>query len=107
MLLDNQNAYLKQLDREKLKVGQQIGRIKFREVDKPGVVPQIMDNANGSMEHVRSVLKNVDDVIGKATGMVNQYGLLIKIGLAIAAIGFVVTMILIPVLLLRMILFGL
>jgi hypothetical protein len=129
MLLDNQNAYLKQLDRERLKVGQQIERIRFREVDKPGVVPQIMaglqatiervnkeeqprlekilDNANGSLEHARGILGNVEDLVGKGTGLANQYSFLVKIGLALAGVGIVATLVLIPILLIRMILFGL
>jgi hypothetical protein len=129
LLRDNRQAYLKQLDREKLKFEQQIERIRFKEVKRPGVIPKILsgvsetierlnkedqprfekilDNVNGSLEHTKGILGNVDDIAGKAAGLANRYGLLVKIGLGISGVAIIVTLVLIPVLLFRMILFGL
>lgn len=129
LLRDNRRAYLKQMDREKLKLEQQIERIRFREVERPGVIPKILsgvnetierlnkedqprfekilDNVNGSLEHTKGILGNVNEAVGKVTGMAKQYSLIVKIGLAISGIAIVATLLLIPVLLVRMILFGL
>jgi hypothetical protein len=129
LLRDNRRAYLKQMDREKLKLEQQIERIRFREVERPGVIPEILsgvnetierlnkedqprfekilDNVNGSLEHAKGILGNVNEVIGKVTGMAKQYGLIVKIGLAVSGVAIVATLVLMPILLIRMILFGL
>lgn len=104
---DNQYAYQKQLEREKLKIGREIERIRFRRVEKPGRIPQMLDSAHGSLEETRGILGKVNAMSGKVTDFAGKYSLFIKIGLGIAGVGVVLTTVLIPVLLIRMILFGL
>jgi hypothetical protein len=104
---DNQYAYQKQLEREKLKIGKEIDRIRFRRVEKPGRIPQILDSAHGSLEETRGILGKTNDAAGKLLGFAGKYSLFLKIGAGIAGLGIVLTAVLVPVLVVRMILFGL
>jgi hypothetical protein len=63
-------------------------------------VDSILDSSQG-------ILSRINDTIGKALGFINNYRFWVKIGLGISGFAIVVTLILIPVLLIRIILFGL
>jgi hypothetical protein len=104
---DNRNAYLKQLEREQEKIAEHISQIKVKIVEKPGIIPKILVSTHDSLEDTHNILDKINDTFGQGLGFAGKYNLFIKIGLGIFGVAFVVTMILIPVLLIRMILFGL
>jgi hypothetical protein len=106
-LYDNQKAYLKQVEREKLQIGRDIDRIRFRRVDTPGVIPQVLGSLRDSLDEAHGILARVNGALGKALGFVDRYSLFIKIGLGISGVAIVVTLVLVPVLLLKVLLFGL
>lgn len=106
-LYDNQNAYRKQVEREKLQIGRDIDRIRFRRVDTPGVIPQALGSLRDSLDEAHGILAKVNGALGKALGLVDRYSLFIKIGLGISGVAIVVTLVLVPVLLLKVLLFGL
>jgi hypothetical protein len=104
---DNQNAYLKQMEREREKIGENINQIKTKIVEKPGIIPKILDSTHESLEDTHNILGKINDALGQGLGCADKYNLLIKIGLVIFGVAFTITVILIPILLIRMILFGL
>jgi hypothetical protein len=95
------------VEREKPQIGRDIDRIRFRRVDTPGVIPQVLGSLRDSLDEAHGILARVNGALGKALGFVDRYSLFIKIGLGISGVAIVVTLVLVPVLLLKVLLFGL
>jgi hypothetical protein len=106
----------------------EIDKIKYVYVDEPGVIPRtlakiedivgrvnmeeqpriekIMDSINGNLVESQGILNKINGAAGKVIGFASRYSLLLKIGIAIAGSGIVFTLVLIPILLIRWILWG-
>jgi hypothetical protein len=95
-----EKALLRYQEWEQLKIGKELDGIRFSPVDRPGVIPNILQEVHG-------ILGKINVGLGKALGFADKYALLIKIGLGISGIAAVLTLVLIPVLVVRMILYGL
>jgi len=124
-----QTAYLKEHWRDIQKTQKGIDRIKYVVVEEPGVIPrilavvetildrvnkeeqprieQILDSANGNLVNSREILDKINTGLGSIFSLISGNQTLVKIGLIIAAVAVVVTMVLIPIVLIRIILFGL
>jgi len=119
-----QNLHFRQIG----KMQKEIDRIKYTWIDEPGVIPRtlakveesiarfnseeqpriekILDSVNGNLVESQGILAKINSTIGRILGLVNRHSLLVKIGLVIAGAMIVFTLALIPILLLRMIIFG-
>jgi hypothetical protein len=106
-----------------------IQKIKFQEVEEPGVIPRtlamvetilgrvnteeqpriegIMDEVKGNLAESRGILGHVNDVVGAVTGFFGSHQTLTLIALGITALWFIIVAILIPIVLIRIIFFGL
>lgn len=115
--------------RELAKTRIAIDKIAYKEVEEPGVIPrtltkleeitarfnaeeqprieQIMDSINGNLSESQGMLNKANTSFGNLLSFVNEHSLLIKIGLAICGGGIVLTAILIPILLIKILFFGL
>lgn len=115
--------------RELAKTKLAIDKITFKEVEEPGVIPrtlakleetiarfnteeqprmeQIMDSINGNLSESQGILNKANTSFGNLLSFVNEHSLLIKIALAIWGGGIVLTAILIPILLIKILIFGL
>ena len=124
-----QKAYLKLHLREIDKTQAEIDKIRFREIQEPGVIPrtiakledilvrlnseeqprleQIIDSINGNLTESQGILNKVNTSIGNLLNFISSNSLLFKIGLAIVGGSIAITLILIPILIIRMIFFGL
>lgn len=100
-------ASLRYKEREMLWLGKELDKIRFRWVEKPGVIPETLESLHGSFGEAQGILAKINEATGKALGFACKLSLPIKIGLGISGVAIVVTLILIPLLLVRMILFGL
>lgn len=114
--------------REIDKLHKEIDKIKYVYVDAPGVIPRtlakiedivarvnteeqpriekIMDSINGNLVESQGILNKINGAAGKVIGFASRYSLLLKIGIGIAGGGIVLTLVLIPILLIRWILWG-
>jgi hypothetical protein len=114
--------------REIDKLQKEIDKIKYVNVDEPGVIPRtlakiedivgrvnteeqpriekIMDSINGNLVESQGILNKINGTAGKVTGFAGRHSLLLKIGIAIAGSGIVFTLVLIPILLIRWIFWG-
>ena len=110
------------------KLNGEIDKIKYVYVDEPGVIPRtlgkiedivarvsteeqpriekIMDSVNGNLTESQGILNKINVVAGKIIGFVGGHTLLLKIGIGIAGAGIVLTLVLIPILLIRWIVWG-
>jgi hypothetical protein len=106
----------------------EIDKIKYVYVDEPGVIPRtlakiedivtrvnteeqpriekIMDSVNGNLVESQGILNKINGIAGKVIGFVGSHTLLLKIGIGIAGAGIVLTLVLIPILLIRWIVWG-
>jgi hypothetical protein len=106
-----------------------IQKIKFQEVDEPGVIPRtlamvetilgrvnteeqpriegIMDEVKGNLAESRGILGHVNDVVGAVTGFFGSHRILTLIALGIIGLWFLIVAVLIPIVLVRIIFFGL
>ena len=106
----------------------EIDKIKYVYVEEPGVIPRtlskiedivarvnteeqpriekIMDSVNGNLVESQGILNKINGIAGKVTGFVGNNALLIKIVIGIAGAGIVLTLVLIPILLIRWIVWG-
>ncbi len=106
----------------------EIDKIKYAYIEEPGVIPRtlanienivarvnaeeqpriekIMDSVNGNLVESQGILNKINGIAGKVTGFVGNNTLLLKIGIGIAGAGIVLTLILIPILLIRWIVWG-
>ena len=114
--------------REIDKLHREIDKIKYVYVDEPGVIPRtlgkiedivgrvnteeqpriekIMDSVNGNLVESQGILNKINGIAGKVIGFVGSNTLLLKIGIGIAGAGIILTLILIPILLIRWIIWG-
>ena len=110
------------------KLHREIDKIKYIYVDEPGVIPRtlakiedivarvnteeqpriekIMDSVNGNLVESQGILNKINGTAGKVIGFVGSNTLLLKIGIGIAGAGIILTLILIPILLMRWIIWG-
>jgi len=101
----------------------------FKKVEEPGVIPrtlakleeitarfnteeqprmeQIMDSINGNLSESQGILNKTNTSYGNLLSFVNEHSLIIKIALAIFGGGIVLTAVLIPILLIKILIFGL
>jgi hypothetical protein len=64
---------VKYFKRERLKLEKAIYRIKWVPVDEPGVIPKILDEVEGNLEHVRTVTQpKIDTVIDNVAGTLTE-----------------------------------
>jgi hypothetical protein len=106
-----------------------IQKIKFREVEEPGVIPRIlamvetilarvnaeeqpriegiMEEVKGNLSESRGILGRVNGVVGAVMDFINSHSTLTLIALGIIGLWFLAMAILIPIVLLRIIFFGL
>ncbi|MBO3803296.1 MAG: hypothetical protein JTT11_05400 [Candidatus Brockarchaeota archaeon] len=125
----SQMARIKLQFRELDKMKAAIDKIAFKEVEEPGVVPRmfgkleeamvrfnaeeqprierIMDSVDGNLTESRGILNKVNTSLGNLLGLASQHSLLIKVALAICGGGIVLTLILIPLVLIKILIFGL
>jgi uncharacterized protein YoxC len=119
-----QNLHFREIN----KIRKEIDRIKFVYVDEPGVIPRtlakvedsiarfnieeqpriekILDSINGNLIEGQGILGKINSTFGRILGLVDRHTLLVKIGLAAAGGLIVFTLALIPILILRWIIFG-
>ena len=105
-----------------------MSRIEYETVEEPGVIPRtlavleeilkrvnaleqpkvekVIDSAGANLENSRMILGGINVALNGVVNLALRYSTLVKIGLAIAAVGVVATIVLIPILILRIILFG-
>jgi hypothetical protein len=110
------------------KLHKEIDKIKYVYVDEPGVIPRtlgkiedivarvnteeqpriekIMDSVNGNLVESQGILNKINGIAGKVIGFVGSHTLLLKIGIGIAGAGIIFTLVLIPILLIRWIVWG-
>jgi len=69
-------------------------------------IEKILDSVNGNLVESQGILTKINSTIGRILGLVDRHSLLVKIGLVIAGAMIVFTLALIPILLLRMIIFA-
>jgi len=115
--------------RELAKTKLAINKLMFKEVEEPGVIPrtlakleeitarfnteeqprmeQIMDSINGNLSESQGILNKTNTSYGNLLSFVNEHSLIIKIALAIFGGGIVLTAVLIPILLIKILIFGL
>ena len=124
-----QKAYIKLQERELGKLRVKIEKIKYKETDEPGVIPRmldrledilkrfnteeqpkvetILDSVNGNLTESKKVMNNVNTTFERVSGFVDGNNLLLKIFFGVAAIALAITFVSLPLLMIRMILFGL
>ncbi|MBN1193820.1 MAG: hypothetical protein JXA08_00495 [Methanomicrobiaceae archaeon] len=103
-------------------------KIRYVEEDEPGVIPRtldivedtlgrfhtecqprieaILDSVHGNLTGSEEAIGKLNSIFGAVTDFAGDHSLLVKIGLGVAACGFVATLVLIPLVLLRILLIG-
>jgi len=114
--------------REIEKIQKKRERIEYEIVEEPGVIPRTLavienilkrfntvdqlklettlDSINGNLENSKMILNGINVAENGVINLALKYKTIVKIGLAIAVIGLIATMVLIPILMLRIIIFG-
>jgi hypothetical protein len=103
-------------------------KIRYVEEEEPGVIPRtldiiedilgrfhtegqpraeaILDSVHGTLTGTEEMIGKVNRIIGAITDFAGEHSLLVKIGIGVAACGFIATLVLIPLVLLRILLLG-
>ena len=124
-----QKAIIKQNEIDISKVKLKIDGIKYKTVEVPGVIPttlseikeilerfnseeqprieDILDSVNDNLVESKEVIKKVNSVLGWISDFTNKHKLLVKIASGVALGAVALTLVLIPILLIRLIIFGL
>ena len=123
-----QKGIINQYERDLSKIEFQIDKIKYKEIEEPGVIPRtlanfedilkrihdeeqprieaILDSVNDNLLETKEAIGNANSILGKVSDFVNDHPKLVKIGFGVAGGAIAITLILIPILLIRLIIFG-
>jgi hypothetical protein len=115
---------IRNLDKAKLAAD----KIRYVEEEEPGVIPRtlaiiedilgrfhtegqprveaILDSVDGTLTGSKEMIGKLNSIFGAVVDFAGEHSLLVKIGIGVAACGFIATLVLIPLVLLRILLFG-